>query len=337
MEGAESVILAGDVGATKCNLAIFQIGDQNALRIEIQKRYESAEFSNLDSLVLDFLQDPKVRELRAQLKGASFGIAGPIVGTRVETPNLPWIIEGDGLEKTLHLPWVQMINDLEATGYGISTLGSDQIHTLNSGGSVSGHGALVAAGTGLGEALLINQGDSFFPVASEGGHTDFAPRNELEMDLLRFLLKRWSHVSYERVLSGPGLVNIFEFLSASGYGTPPSWYETEVEKGKDPGALISQAALDKASPLFEKALDLFVSLYGAEAGNLGLTVKATGGVYVGGGIAPKILPRLADGGFMEAFTDKGRMRSLMEEMPVYVILEPRTALFGAAYYGYLMS
>lgn len=329
------MILAGDVGATKCNLAIFEIEDKNELSIQVERRFESAEYSNLDSLVLEFLEDDEVREFRSEVKGAFLGIAGPVVDDRVETPNLPWIVKGECLRQTLHLPRVELINDLEATGYGIFTLKEDQIHTLHSGGGGNGHGALIAAGTGLGEALLINRGDSFLPVASEGGHADFAPRNELEIDLLRFLLKRWSHVSYERVLSGPGLVNIFEFLCETRRETPPIWYEQQVEKGEDPGALISQAALDKVSPLFEKTLDLFVSFYGAEAGNLGLKVKATGGVYIGGGIAPKILPRLEDGPFMEAFTDKGRLRSLMEEMPVYVILEPRTALLGAAYLGFL--
>ncbi|MGW8179292.1 MAG: glucokinase, partial [bacterium] len=229
---------------------------------------------------------------------------------------------------------VSLINDLESMGYGVLTLQEDQLQTLNKGEEVpSGHMALIAAGTGLGEAFLIRTATGVLPVPSEGGHTDFAPRNQLEIELLNYCRKTWTHVSYERVLSGPGLQQIYNFLTDSGIATASSAVVERIAASSDSSATISAAALNQECPLCVKTLDTFVAIYGAEAGNLALSAKTTGGVFLGGSIAPKILNKLKDGTFLASFFEKGRMETLMRSMPVKVILEPKTALFGAAYYA----
>lgn len=327
------MILAGDVGGTKCNLAIFDLVEDRLHPIA-EATFPSRDFQAFEEVVLRFLELKEVARIRATLKGAAFGIAGPIVRGRVKTPNLPWIIELDALQDRLQLQSVDLINDLEATGYGVLILENHEFETLNEGEKhPQGHMALIAAGTGLGEALLVRDKKGVIPVPSEGGHTDFAPRNEVELGLLRYLMKTWSHVSYERVLSGPGLLNIYRFLSDSGVGEPAEWFQEKIAAGEDPAAVISTAALEGTCPLCVQALDFFTSIYGAEAGNLALTVKSVGGVFVGGGIAPKILRKLSDGTFMQAFRDKGRMEPLMRSMPVQVVLNPKTALFGAAHFA----
>jgi glucokinase len=228
---------------------------------------------------------------------------------------------------------VGLINDLEANAWGIATLSSDDIAVLNPGESDgAGNLALISAGTGLGQAGLHWDGTRYRPFASEGGHVDFAPRNRLEMDLLEFLLRQFPRVSYERVVSGPGLQNIYRFLRETGRGDEPPWLAARLRE-QDPNAVVAQAALSGESALCVQALDLFVALYGAAAGNLALTLLATGGVYLGGGIAPKILPKLKDPIFLNAFFTKGRLRPLLETVPVRVILNDQTALFGAARYA----
>jgi glucokinase len=225
---------------------------------------------------------------------------------------------------------VELINDLEANAYGIAALQPSDFFVLNEGaGGADGARALIAAGTGLGEAGLLpgEAGDRVF--ASEGGHADFAPRNEIEMELLRHLLRQWPHVSYERVLSGPGLYNLYRFLRDTGRGAEPQWLADRLA-AENPSAVISETGLSAQAEICVQALDLFASIYGAEAGNLALKVKATGGVFVGGGIAPKLIGKLQDRVFMRAFVDKGRMSSLLEAMPVRVILNDQAALLGAA-------
>jgi len=324
------MILAGDVGGTKCNLAILDVVGDRFLPIE-EATFPSRDFQTFEEVVLRFLELDEVLRLRAAVRGAAFGIAGPIVRGRVKTPNLPWTIELDALQNRIQLQSVDLINDLEATGYGVLILEKHEFQTLNEGEKdPEGHMALVAAGTGLGEALLFKGDGKVYPVPSEGGHSDFAPRNELEIALLKYLLALWPHVSYERVLSGPGLLNIYNFLKDSGFGKEASWFQKKLAAGEDPAAVISSAALREDCPLCVQALDIFSSIYGAEAGNLALKVKAVGGTFVGGGIAPKILPKLCDGTFLKAFLDKGRMEPLMRSMPVQVVLNPKTALFGAA-------
>lgn len=318
-------ILAGDVGGTNTRLALFGLtGEQ--VKEEVSEVYPSGEYESLDSIVRKFIKTHD-----QPLKYACFGVAGPVIGGRCETPNLAWVIDGNRLANTLNLKTVELINDLEANAYGISVLGEEDFVVLNEGVyDPAGNAALIAAGTGLGEAGLYRDGRKYRPFPTEGGHADFAPRSDLEIELLRFLLGKYDRVSYERVVSGPGLHNIYTFLLETGRGSQPPWL-AEMMSVDDPPAVISQAAIDGRSELCQMALDMFVSLYGSEAGNLALKFKATGGVFVGGGIAPKIISRLKEPDFMEAFVAKGRMRSLLEPIPVQVILNDQTALLGAAH------
>jgi glucokinase len=239
-------------------------------------------------------------------------------------------VDADQLATLLGFDAVTLVNDLEANALGLGALETKDFAVLNEGvPDADGNTAIISAGTGLGEAGLHFEGTMRRPFASEGGHADFAPRNELEIELLRYLLPQFRHVSYERVLSGPGLLNIYRFLRDTGRAEEPVWLADEMNDG-DPSAAITRAALQGKSELCMRALDLFVSIYGAEAGNLALKVKATGGVFLGGGIAPRIIEQLKSPAFMEAFTAKGRMRPLLEAVPVRVILNDMTALLGAA-------
>ena len=318
-------ILAGDIGGTKTNLALFQDGQDLSSPNE-ERSFPSAEFAGLDAVITEFLgsRDPNITS-------ACFGIAGPVIDGVCRTPNLPWVVSETGLKEKLRLEPVRLINDLEATAYGITSLKSNQLITLNEGDpSEHGNIALIAAGTGLGQAAMVWDGVHYDVVASEGGHSDFAPRNDIEIDLLRYLLTIKSRVSYERVLSGPGLVNVYNFLKSNCPGDEPGWLAEELAASSDHPMTISKNALLGKAPLCVKALDLFVSVYGAQAGNLALTFKATGGVFVGGGIAPKIIDKLKDGTFMTAFKDKGRLSPLVTAAPVTVIMNPKTALLGAA-------
>jgi len=242
------------------------------------------------------------------------------------------------LRRTLKLDAVNLLNDLEAGAYGLFTLEDEEFFTLNEGRMrQAGNKALIAAGTGLGQAMLYDDGRHFRPLASEGGHGDFAPRDELEIELLRYLMGRFGHASYERVLSGPGLFNIYRFLKESRGMEEPAWLTERFAAGDDPSAIVSKASLAKEAEICVKALDMFVSIYGAEAGNLALRAKSVRGLYVGGGIAPKILDKLKDGTFMRAFLDKGRYTDLLAAMPVQVVLNDKTALRGAAYYAAFLA
>jgi glucokinase len=258
-------------------------------------------------------------------------VAGPVVQGSVETTNLPWEITTEDLRKASGIPWVRLINDLEAAGYGIAELDpGDQIPLNKAKGVEGATRVLIAAGTGLGEGLLVYQGDGrYHPVPSEGGHCDFGPRNAKEVGLLEFLLRSLPHVSYERVLSGPGLLNIYRYLRHSGRSETPEVSE-RIASAHDPSALVSEMALSDRSETCREALEMLVSIYGAEAGNLALTAKALGGVYVGGGIAPKIRPMICGGVFMRSFQDKGRLGSLLESIPVTLVVNSRMALLGAA-------
>ena len=329
------MILAGDMGGTKSHVALFAIEAKHP-QLLIEETYKSEEYSGLEEVLQKFLGANADFIRNQPVEAACLGVAGPVVGEHSKTPNLPWTLSAQVIRETVGCQKVKLINDLEANGYGISVLEDDDLETLQEGSpQEEGHGALISAGTGLGEALLYREGEGFKPVASEGGHADFAPRNELEIELLRYLLKRFQHVSYERVLSGAGLSNIYSFLRDSGRGQEPNGLEEPLEQ-EDPGAAISRAALRGESELCVKALDLFVSIYGAEAGNLTLKAKAEGGLYVGGGIAPKIISKLREETFLKAFRDKGRLSSLMKAIPVRVILNPNTALYGAAHRATLM-
>jgi len=318
------MILAGDIGGTKTRLALFTAAGER-LESCVEETFPSREHGGLNEIVRAF-----VSQQQMSVTHAGFGVAGPVKHSRSETTNLPWVVDARQLAGQLGIASVVLINDLEANAYGVAALeGKDFVILSHGAPDAEGNAAIIAAGTGLGEAGLYWDGAQHHPFACEGGHTDFAPRNELEIELLRYLLTRFTRVSYERVLSGPGLYNIYQFLRDTGRGKEPVWLTEELRE-QDPAATISQAALTDRSALCVQALDLFVSLYGAEAGNLALKVMATGGLYVGGGIAPRILQKLQDSTFVQAFITKGRMQPLLEAMPVRVILNDKTALLGAA-------
>jgi glucokinase len=267
---------------------------------------------------------------------ATFGVAGPVVGGRATITNLSWVIDEAELQLALNLSTVRLLNDLEAIGYGVPFLEPEDLHTLNEGQAVPGGAiAVIAPGTGLGEAFLTWDGTRYRSHATEGGHAGFAPTNDRQVGLLRYLLDRFDHVSYERVCSGMGLPNIYAYLKDSGYAEEPPWLARELAAADDPTPVIVNAALDSKRPceLCVATLNVFVSILGAEAGNLALKVLATGGVYVGGGIPPRILSTLERGPFMESFRSKGRFSDLMSRMPVHVILNPKVALLGAACHG----
>jgi len=318
------MILAGDIGGTNARLAYFQ--PQNGhLRLVAERVFPSREHAELGEIVVKFLSEEKT-----QPDVACFGIAGPVRNGRVETSNLPWIVEQSRLAQQIHLPATLLINDLEANAWGIGGLSAADLVPLNAvSGTAVGNQAVISPGTGLGEAGLYWDGRFHHVFACEGGHTDFAPQSELQIELLRFLESRFGHVSYERILSGPGLVNVYEFLRERGGVKESSALAARMAES-DPAAAISMAALDGSSELAVKALDLWITVYGAEASNLALKVMATGGLFLGGGISPKILKKLQGPTFMQAFLDKGRMRALVSTIPVQVVTNDKAALLGAA-------
>ena len=320
------MILAGDVGGTKVHLALYDFKD-GKLDYSRDERYAAKDYAGLEEIVKLFLGGTKV-------DAACFGVPGPVRNGRLRLTNLPWTLDSRELATNLGITHVFLINDLEANGYGVAELAPDQIYTLAEGdASQVGNRALIAAGTGLGQGLLIWNGHSHVPYPSEGGHTDYAPRNEDEIDLLRFLKQKYDgRISFERVVSGIGLTNVYDFLREVRGMEVPKWLAKRMA-AEDPNAVITECALAAKSEICEKALNMFVSAYGAEAGNLALKVLSVGGVYVGGGIAPRILEKLKDGTFMKAFTDKGRLSQLLINMPVRIILESRAALLGAAAYA----
>jgi glucokinase len=320
------MILAGDVGGTKVHLALYDFVD-GKLESSRDERFAAKNYSGLEEIVREFQGADEVT-------AACLGVPGPVRDGRLRLTNLPWTLDSRELTVSLGINHVFLINDLEANGYGVEELSADQVYTLSEGDSSQmGNRALIAAGTGLGEGLLIWNGRTHTPYPSEGGHADYAPRNEDEIDLLRFLKQKYNgRISQERVVSGPGLTNIYEFLREVRGIDEPAWLAERIAV-EDPNAVITELAMAAKSEICEKTLDMFVSAYGAEAGNLALKLLSVGGVYVGGGIAPRILEKLKDGRFMKAFTDKGRLSQLLVNMPVRVILESRAALLGAAAYA----
>lgn len=318
------MILAGDIGGTKVNLACFEVSGQRVLR-GITDTYPSREHSNLAEIVRAFISAHNLT-----VEYASFGIAGPVKKGRAQLTNLPWVVDARELTRELGLKRTWLINDLEANAYGISGLEPADFVVLNPGEEgAGGNAAIISAGTGLGEAGLFWDGHRYLPLACEGGHGDFAPRSELDVELWRYLRGRFGQVSWERLLSGPGSYNIYQFLRDTKRGEEPAWLTEELKNG-DPPSVVSRAALAGTCELCVRALDLFVTYYGAEASNLALKIMSTGGLYVGGGIAPKIIGKLQDGNFMKSFCASDRMKWLLEAMPVRVILNDKTALIGAA-------
>lgn len=319
----EIKVLSGDIGGTKTRLAIVAVNGTQ-LTIEHELSYPSQDYDKFETLLGEFLSGI------ATPSRAAFGVAGPVAGRVVQTTNLPWCIDADALQRQFSFASCTLLNDLEATACGLPGLGSEDLLILQPGAADAvGNAAVIAAGTGLGEAGLYWDGKQHQPFATEGGHAGFAPSNTLEFSLLRHLQQQFGHVSWERVVSGMGIVSLHEFLCRYRNVDIPDWLAQEMNKS-DAAAAISNAALAGRDAICAETMHCFVRLYGAEAGNLALKVMSRGGIYIGGGIAPKILPMLKSGEFLEAFLNKGRMRHLLEAMPVKVILNDRAALYGPA-------
>ncbi len=327
---AEKVILTGDIGGTKTHLALWRAGVAG-LQPFAGRIYRTADYPSLEALCAEFLMDlPKPDAL-------CFGVPGPVIEGRSHATNLAWTIEQPALTAAFGNAPVRLMNDLEATAYGVLHLKLDEAVTLQAGARpVAANMAIAAAGTGLGEAALVNDRGRYVAVATEGGHCDFAPRGAEQIELMKFIATEFGHASYERVLSGPGLMNIYRFLRASRGDPEPGWLRAEFESGEDPAAVVSQAALAGRDPRCVHALELFVAIYGAEAANLALKVLAMGGVWLGGGIAPKILPMLQRGEFVRAFTDKGRLGEVLRRIEVRVVMNQAAALLGAAWCAHEM-
>ncbi len=323
------MILAGDVGGTKVDLALYGF-DHGRLSHVKDERFPAREYAGLEDIVRKFLIESGDPDVSA----ACFGVPGPVRGGRLKLTNLPWVLDIRELSLSLKIEHLFLINDLEANGYGIPELAPEQIYELHAGApSAVGNRGLVSAGTGLGEAILAWNGKMHVPMASEGGHCDFAPRNELEIELLRYLQRMLKgRVSFERVVSGLGLKNIYSFLRDEKGMEEPDWLKERM-LAEDPNAIIGELGEAGTNELCVKTLDMFASSYGAEAGNLALKVLSVGGMYLGGGIAPKILKKMKDGTFAKSFVDKGRLSDLLVQMPVRIILESRCALMGAAAYA----
>ena len=325
------MILAGDIGGTKTNLAYFKV-EAETLVLIVTKGYPSRQYGSLNE-VIDVMQ----REHPAKISAAAFGIAGPVVDGRSKLTNLGWNVDAGDIAVELNLETVGLLNDLEATAYGTLRLEENDKVILQQGVPQEGAAiAVIAAGTGLGEGGLIWDGSRYRALPSEGGHTDFAPRSELEIELLRFMLHKHQRVSYERLVSGPGLYNLYQFFRSRASYPEPTWLKEKIASS-DPSAAVSQAGMMGNDEACVQALEMFVSLYGAEAGNLALKILSTGGVFVGGGIAPKILARIQQGSFLTSFVRKGRYTDLLNNMPISVILNDKTALYGAAHFALVMN
>jgi len=331
MNSESKYILAGDIGGTKTNLGLFR------LQVEGLKEIDTATYSSQAAGGLEELISAMLARQFVSISAACFGVAGPVVAGAADLPNLDWSISENSLRRAFGWQQVQIINDLVATAIAAPRLDPSALTSLNKGDpQISGNLAVIAPGTGLGLALLITQRGRYLPVASEGGHADFAPNDEAEADLWRFCHQRFGHVSAERVLSGQGLVNIFEWLLSSDERKPiPAVLQAMASE--DPAAVITRYALADEDALCREALQRFCRIFGAVAGNFALAGMATGGVYLGGGIPPKIVPALQTAAFMESFTAKGRFRDFMQAIPVQVICEDRAALFGAAQRAYELA
>lgn len=315
------MILAGDIGGTHTRLALFDGDPHEPLALAL---YPSQKHAGLEEIVTAFMA-----EHQADVESACFDVAGPVSNGRVKTTNLPWIVDARQVADTIGLPSIELVNDLAATAYGIAELTTDDLETLNSGDpAIGGNLAVIAAGTGLGEAGLIWDGTRYHALATEGSHSDFGPRSALQVELYTFLASD-SHVSYEDVCSGIGLVTLYRFLRERSRTEEPRWLADAI-RGGDAAATISSAGLTGRDRVCAQALDLMVSIYGSEAGNLALGLLATGGIYVGGGIAPHILSKLRQRSFLDSLAAKGRFRTMLEQIPVHVILNEHASLFGAA-------
>ncbi len=321
-------VLAADIGGTHTRLCLAHC-ERGATRIVSERTYASAAYSRFADVLREFLSGAAGNTIAA----ACFAVAGPVretaTGQAVKITNLPWEIGAAALAREFGLPKVRLINDFQAIGYGIEALQEPDFAVLEMGNPVP-HGprVVIGAGTGLGQAILVWRGDRYEVIATEGGHADFGPTDELQIELARYLIKECGRASYELILSGPGLARLYAFLRARG-STPESRALAEAIVAGDPAAAITQAALEHNDALANRALDLFVRIYGAQAGNLALSAGATGGVYLAGGIAPKIASRFKNSAFLDAFRDKGNMSAYMADIPVRVVINPKAGLLGA--------
>ncbi len=324
------MLLAGDIGGTKTNLALFT-RDCDWREPVHEATFPSGNYPSLEALVQAYFAQQQVKSI----DHASFGVAGPVIKGHASITNLPWKMDERHLQQELNIPSVSLLNDLEAIAHAVPFLDERDLATINVGkAEPQGALAVIAPGTGLGEAFLTWNGSAYQSYNSEGGHADFAPTNAFELDLLRYLLDHFPHVSYERVCSGKGFPNIYTFLKERGFAEEPDWLARELVQAQDKTPVIMQAAQHDDCDIAVKTLNTFVSVLGAEAGNMALKVLATGGVYLGGGIPPRILSYLSGERFMKAFTNKGRFGKLLSTIPVHVILNPKVALLGAARHGF---
>src|ERR1700704_2362849 len=321
------MILAGDIGGTRTRLAAFET-EGNRLQCVVEKTYMSQQHERLSGLLTDFIKTEGI-----PVHSACLGVAGPVRSGRSKISNLPWIIDAREVAQQLKLSSVGLLNDLEAYAYGIDGLESKDFVTLGQGAEdAEGNRAVISARTGLGMAGLYWDGFRHHPFACEGGHADFAPRNDLEMELLGYLQTKYGRISYERILSGPGIKNIYDFLRDAHKAEEPAWLRTQLSSAPDPPALISQMALEGKAEICDRALSIFVSVFGAETGNCALNFMSTGGIFIGGSIAVKIIRKMNDPVFLESFLDKGRMGTILKDMPVKIVANDDSGIIGAARY-----
>ena len=321
------MILAGDIGATRTRLAAFET-EGIRLQCVVEKTYMSQQHDGISPILAEF-----VRSEGIPVHSACLGVAGPVRNGRSKISNLPWIIDSRELSSQLKLKSVGLLNDLEAYAYGIDALDSKDFITLSEGSEdAEGNRAVISAQTGLGMAGLYWDGFRHHPFGCEGGHSDFAPRTELEMELLAYLQKKYGHISYERILSGPGIKNIYDFLRDTHKAEEPDWLHQQMETAPDPPALISQLAQEGKAAICDQSLSIFVSAFGAETGNAALNFMSTGGIFIGGSIAAKNVPKMQDPVFLQSFLAKGRMEALLKDMPVKIVLNDDCGIIGAARY-----
>lgn len=323
------MILAGDIGGTKTNLALYEYVD-GVLIARVEHQFSSQKYSTFFDVIEEFL---KLFD-SSNLDALCLGVAGPVINGTCKTTNLPWLIDSKELKKELSINTVYLLNDLEATAYGMLYLKEEEFVNLNPDAKeLDANRAVIAVGTGLGEAMLYYDGENYHPIASEGGHCDFAPLNALQDDLLLWMRRDYpQHVSVERLVSGVGIYTIYQFLKERGFA-PECERMNSLEDGEDKNAMVTECALEEGDPLCLETMRLFVEIYAAEAGNLALKSLSLGGVYIGGGIAPKILPFLTNGDFLSTFVRKGRFEKMLQNIELKIALNPKTALLGAAYFG----
>lgn len=329
------LVLSGDVGGTKTRLQLTQFKDQQDFKVVSREKYFNQEFASFTDIVSAFLQQNNLAP--NNIEATCFAVAGPIIHGSVKFTNLPWYIDEQKLRADLGFKTVKLINDFEAIGYGLDTLTKADIHVLQKGEFIAHKTrAIIGAGTGLGVGISVHNGSHFHVIATEGGHVDFAPTDDIQIALLQHLRKKLHRVSVERLVSGQGLVNIYHFVREN-----PLFNEKEnttlklaLFKSEDTAATISEYAIEHHDPMAMRALDLFIRIYGAAAGNLALTTLPYSGLYIVGGIAPKLLPQLTDGRFLRAYSDKGRMSNLLSTLPIYIVLDTQIGLQGAANFAF---